>query len=119
VPTCSAVTNIFKLRMKIFHRFRLKESPSVFTLDLQDHNGTLFSQAPESQSGSKRPFAQEVRKKSKWTPGCLADRNSAFLEVILEFRDADEVEVKDGRCKQDRGPCLDSIIEMLQLPGAA
>ena len=69
-----------------------------------------------SPSGSRRPFAQEVKNKGKWIPGCLADRNSALLEVILEFRDADEVEVKDGRCKQDRGPCLDSIIEMLQLP---
>ncbi len=41
---------------------------------------------------------------------CLPDRDSAFLEIILEFRDADDFEVEDRSRKQDRGACLDGII---------
>jgi hypothetical protein len=88
----------------------LKESLSVFTLDLQDHNGSLFCQAHHSQSGAKQPFEREVKKKSNKIPGRLPDRDSAFLEVILEFRNADEVEVEDRSRKQDRGACLDGIL---------
>jgi hypothetical protein len=40
---------------------------------------------------------------------CLPDRDSAFLEIILEFRDADDFEVEDRSRKQDRGACLDGV----------
>jgi len=57
--------------------------------------------------------------KSKIISGRLPDRDSAFLEVVLEFRNADEVVVEDRCRKRDHGACLDSIIEMLQLPATA
>ena len=50
---------------------------------------------------------------------CLPNRDSALLEIILEFRDADDFEVEDRSRKQDSGSCLDSIIEVLKLSGTA
>ena len=41
---------------------------------------------------------------------CLPDRDSAFLEILLEFRDADDFEMEDRSRKEDRGACLGGII---------
>jgi hypothetical protein len=43
-----------------------------------------------------------------------AHSDAATAEVVLQLRDVDHVEVKHGRCQQDRGASFDSLVEVLQ-----